>query len=321
MRVSVAICTWNRAVLLAQTLEQMTRLSVPADVDWEVAVVNNNCTDATDRVIADFAGRLPLKRLFEATPGHSHARNRAVREVKGDLLLWTDDDVLVDRNWLVEYVAAFNADPAAAYFAGPVEPWFESQPPRWMRRHLRELLGVIVCVDNGPEMRRMKPGEGLFGANMAVRRDIASKFLFNERLGRVRDTLVGGDDTDFVRRLTDSGHCGLWVPRAKVQHFVPRSRVTRAYVKRWFRDAGRTAVRSSPLADAPSLGGVPRWVLREYLQELATACFWMPTGNSRWFGAYRRALMLSGVIQESRAARSPGNRVTPAPTNPSLPSS
>lgn len=321
MNVSVAICTWNRGALLAQTLEQMTRLSIPVGVEWEVAVVNNNCTDATDRVIADFESRLPLKRLFEPTPGHSHARNRAIREVTGDVILWTDDDVLVDRNWLAEYVLACRAHPDVAYFAGPVEPWFEAKPPRWMRRHLRELLGVIVCVDNGPELRAMKPGEGLFGANMAVRRDIAAKFLFNERLGRVQDVLTGGDDTDFVCRLADAGYGGVWVPQARVQHFVPRSRVTRSYVKRWFRDAGRTAIRQAPLAEGPSLVGVPRWVLREYLQELAKACFWRPTGNARWFRSYRKALMLSGAILETRSSRSRGEAVRPAPRNSISPSS
>jgi hypothetical protein len=52
MHVTVAICTWNRAGLLAQTLEQMRQLVIPPGVTWELIVVNNNCTDDTDQVIA-----------------------------------------------------------------------------------------------------------------------------------------------------------------------------------------------------------------------------------------------------------------------------
>ena len=57
-RLTVAICTWNRCHLLQQTLEEMTKMTVPTGVDWELVVVNNNCSDATDEVIASFARRL-----------------------------------------------------------------------------------------------------------------------------------------------------------------------------------------------------------------------------------------------------------------------
>jgi len=76
--ITVAICTWNRARLLDQTLNHMRNLQIPPDVDWELLVVNNNCTDQTDTVIERYEGDLPIRRLFEARPGLSHARNRAL---------------------------------------------------------------------------------------------------------------------------------------------------------------------------------------------------------------------------------------------------
>ena len=51
LRVTAAICTWNRCQSLQQTLDGFTRLNVPDDMDWELLVVNNNCTDGTDDVI------------------------------------------------------------------------------------------------------------------------------------------------------------------------------------------------------------------------------------------------------------------------------
>src|SRR6476646_2177582 len=76
--VSVVICTWNRSRLLRLTLEQMTKLDVPAGTTWELIVVNNNCSDDTDRVLEEFRDRLPLVRLTESKPGKSHAANLAV---------------------------------------------------------------------------------------------------------------------------------------------------------------------------------------------------------------------------------------------------
>lgn len=93
---SVAICTWNRAALLRQTLENMTKLLIPPGVEWELLVVNNNCSDATDEVIDSFSARLPIRRVFEAKPGLSNARNAAVRQARGEYVLWTDDDICVE---------------------------------------------------------------------------------------------------------------------------------------------------------------------------------------------------------------------------------
>jgi glycosyltransferase involved in cell wall biosynthesis len=304
MDVTVAICTWNRADLLQKTLEAMTFLAVPSDCQWELIVVNNACTDATNEVLEAFTDRLPLRPVFEARQGHSNARNRAIAEAKGDLVIWTDDDVLVDSHWLVEYLRAFRANRHIAYFGGPIEPWFESYPPRWFQRHLHELSGVVVCVDHGREMRPLERGETLFGANLAVRRDVSVRFPFNAQLGRMKDALTGGDDTDFLGRLADEGLEGLWVPLAKVKHFVPRSRTNAGYVNRWYRDAGRTAVRRYAPMDGPRFRGVPRWIWRKYVTQLALASFWRPTRNARWFESHREALMLRGIIEETRAARS-----------------
>ena len=107
MKLSIVICTWNRSSLLAQTLEQFTRLRVPEHSTWEVLIVNNACTDDTDAVIKRFDGSLPIRRLFEAVAGHTHARNCAIRHATGDLLIWTDDDVLVSEDWLTRYEEAY----------------------------------------------------------------------------------------------------------------------------------------------------------------------------------------------------------------------
>lgn len=100
MLTTAAICTWNRAPLLDRALTEMTRLSIPAGIEWELVIVDNNCSDETPEVIARHAEQLPLERLSEPVQGLSHARNRAIRAARGDIVLWTDDDALVDLGWL-----------------------------------------------------------------------------------------------------------------------------------------------------------------------------------------------------------------------------
>src|SRR5688500_7453586 len=100
LTVTVAICTWNRAPLLRLTLERLTALRIPNGITWELLVVNNCCTDETDQVVQEYSDRLPVRILHEPTPGQSYARNLVLRQSQGELILWTDDDVLVDERWL-----------------------------------------------------------------------------------------------------------------------------------------------------------------------------------------------------------------------------
>ena len=93
MLVTVAICTLNRAESLRKTLASLVAMRLPEQMEWEVVVVDNGSTDHTDKVITDFAERLPIRREYEPQRGHTPARNRAVGAAKGEYIVWTDDDV------------------------------------------------------------------------------------------------------------------------------------------------------------------------------------------------------------------------------------
>ena len=150
MRLTVAICTWNRASLLGRTLETLVRAKRPR-APWELIVVDNHCTDDTQRVLDRFAGPLPLRPVFEAEPGLSHARNAAIRHATGDYVVWTDDDVLVGEEWLCAYEAAVERWPEAAVFGGPVRARFEGTPPPWLSAIWPDVAAAFATRELGAE--------------------------------------------------------------------------------------------------------------------------------------------------------------------------
>jgi len=296
MHVTVAICTWNRAALLDQTLRQMQHLVIPPSVRWELIVVNNNCSDTTDSVLSKYATVLPLVRLFEQRQGHCFARNCAVRAAQGELLLWTDDDVLVDRNWLAAYVQAAEHWPQADFFGGTIDPWFEREPPAWFKRHWKITRQPYVIRQYGDETRPLAPQESPAGANMAFRTETLRAFPFDERLGRVGDLLAGGDDDDVVDRMRRAGRLGIWVGGARVQHFLPADRLSRSYLRRWYFGAGITQVRKNGKQPVPTIFGVPRWALREYAIARAKLLMLEPVRNAAWIETFRRVHILEGYL-------------------------
>src|SRR5207253_10822450 len=132
------------------------------------------------------------------------------------------------------------------------EPWFEVPPPKWIRQHLSDLSGVFVIVDHGPVSRKLERQEAVFGANMAFRKSVANAFPLNVSLGRITGNLFGADDTELIRRVTDAGMFGAWVPDARVQHFNPAERLTKRYIMKWYRDAGRSLVRQGGISVGPA---------------------------------------------------------------------
>jgi glycosyltransferase involved in cell wall biosynthesis len=170
MLVTVAICTLDRAESLRRALDSLTAMSVPHGVTWEVIVVNNGCTDHTDSVITSFARRLPIRRELELQRGLSHARNRAIDTATGEYIIWTDDDVVVDSNWLVEYVNAFRRWPESVVFGGPILPRFEPPVVKWLKACMQSFSYVYAARDFGNVSLRINSGRRIpFGANFALR--------------------------------------------------------------------------------------------------------------------------------------------------------
>jgi glucosyl-dolichyl phosphate glucuronosyltransferase len=263
MRITVVICTWNRAELLDQTLGAMHGLEVPAGVDWELLVVNNNCTDQTDAVIARHTDHLPLRRLFEPTPGKSHACNLAIAEATGELILWTDDDVLVDPSWLAAYAAAARRYPDAGFFGGKIAPWFEGSPPRWLREHWGMVANAFAVRDLGDEPFRFDARVVPYGANFSVRTAVQRAYPFDTDLGPRPGSALRMEEIVLIRQMIADGVVGWWVPAARVRHFIPTSRQSTRYLLDYGRGYGEYLTIATGPVEGVHWFGKPRWMWRQ----------------------------------------------------------
>src|SRR5689334_18641740 len=88
MNVSVIICTYNRCDHLRRTLETFCGLKLPANVSWEVLLIDNNSNDRTREACENFGAKLPIRYIFEPRQGKSFALNHGIQEAKNDLLLF-----------------------------------------------------------------------------------------------------------------------------------------------------------------------------------------------------------------------------------------
>jgi len=302
IHVTVAICTWNRCALLRETLEQMTKMVVPTDVEWDLLVVNNCCTDTTDDVIASFADNLPIRRLFEPKPGTSHARNLALREGRGDYILWTDDDVLVDEHWLQAFAQTARRYPNAAIIGGPIEPWFPITPDSAVIAAFPIVATGFCGVDHRLEEGPVPEKLYVWTANMGVRSAAISGLVFDPGLGHSPASFRAGEDEDFVDRIRQQGGIVIWSPHMRVRHYVDPSRMTRAYLRKYAIGLGENWIRNGGVPPGPQIFGAPRWLWKQCLGSYVRygVTRMLPPGDDA-FVRLRDHFRFRGAVRECRA--------------------
>src|ERR1700730_15808052 len=111
MDITVVLCTYNRSKSLASALSSAAALVLPESVEWEILVVDNNSNDGTREVVADFCSKYPsrFRYLFEPQQGKSRALNTGIREARGSILAFMDDDVTVESKWLQNLTSNLNS--------------------------------------------------------------------------------------------------------------------------------------------------------------------------------------------------------------------
>jgi glucosyl-dolichyl phosphate glucuronosyltransferase len=258
MLITVGICTYNRAGSLRRTLDSLARLEIPDDIDWEVVIANNNSTDHTNEVIDKYRDRLPVRREFEPRPGKSNALNRAIDSAKGEYILWTDDDVVVDPGWLRAYVEAFRRWPEAAVFGGRIRPRYEAPVAKWVTESEAVLGGPYAIRDFGENVQPLSINEQdrlPYGANFAIRAKEQRAFRYDPNLGPTPGRVRVQEEFDIIYRLLASGATGYWIPEAKVEHCIGRDRQTPRYIANYYAGLGET----NGLGSIPDAGATASW--------------------------------------------------------------
>lgn len=311
MLITVAICTWNRADLLDQTLLAMRKLRIPMGVDWEVLVVDNNCTDHTADVIARHEHSLPLRYVLEKQQGTSHARNRAVAEAHGEFLIFTDDDVHVAEDWIEAYLRAAKAHPTASFFGGTVLPMYECEPPKWLRRNLDHFGKVLAIRRMGDGVRPLEDSEKIITANTAFRMSALQGYLYDPQLCRIGASIGACEDHELIDRMRADGHSGMWVGTAIVEHFIPKERMTLRFARQWWREQAELYLNRFPQG-IPDEGRVPRWLWRKYLEANGREILLRLSGGPAWAESFFEAAWLRGLMDGCLSRRRKAGLKMPA---------
>ncbi|MEL6978406.1 MAG: glycosyltransferase, partial [Pseudomonadota bacterium] len=223
MRISVIVCTYNRARFLRLCGESWTALKRLAGAEAEFLIVDNNSDDDTAAASRALVTAIKAKPgwtasyHFEPVQGLSAARNRGVAEAAGDWVAFLDDECLTPADWLLRLEEEIRAQAPDA-IGGPYRGRFTpdgAYPPSFLERY-----GDSHHLRDGWEARWLsKPG--LSGGNIAVRRALLREAGgFDPALGMNGAVIAFGEESELQTRLLARGAKLYFSPRLELVHFI-----------------------------------------------------------------------------------------------------
>lgn len=236
---TVIICTYNREKYIGNLLEALAKNDLPKS-EYEIVLVDNNCTDHTHDICQTFAATHPdvqFRYVVETEQGLSAARNKGIREAKGDILVYVDDDALVDSDYLRIYAEHFATHPNTMAAGGPIEPMYETAAPDWMTPYTKALL--TGWLNYGNKVRTFPQGRFPGGGNAAYRKEVFDKVgLFNTALGRKGNGLMGSEEKDIFDKMHTLGMQVLYLPTPVLHHIIPQTKLEKPYFDKLTRQIG-----------------------------------------------------------------------------------
>jgi glycosyltransferase involved in cell wall biosynthesis len=236
MQVTVAICTYNpNRELLLRALDAI--LAQLADVPGsEIVLVDNNSSPPLAEC-ADLA-RYPIRLVHQPVPGLTAAREAAIGSAAGTVIVFVDDDNILDAGYLATVVETFSADPLLGVLGGRILPEYDAQPPQWfgefehwlaIRRHAPDLHVETTA----PPFSDYFP----VGAGLAVRRELALAYLEDcaetSRIeGRRGNALSSGEDLDLCLFALSRGGKVAVTGALCLTHVISSERVSGEYLQR-----------------------------------------------------------------------------------------
>ncbi len=269
--ISVIVATYNRCESIKDTLDSLLCQESDGSFNYEVIVVDNNSSDKTKDTIESYYSRFNgrLKYLFEPKQGKSYALNKGIKEAKGEIVVFTDDDAIVDKQWLKNVKMVFENQDYIGVGGKTSLKWPLREPDWFLKKGKYRMNGPVAMHDYGERSieytNEMSPP---IGVNMAFRSLAFRKYGgFKVELGHAgekRTRKAKAEDIEIGRRLISAGERIIYSPNMIVYHKISRDRATKRYFRKWYSACGRNnALIEQFQGKSLFILGIPLWIYRK----------------------------------------------------------
>lgn len=239
---TIAIPTYNGESRLPELLERLKNQIHTENLTWEIIVVDNNSTDQTAKVVQTYQQNwqcfYPLKYCFEARQGAAYARKRAVKEAKGKLIGFLDDDNYPLLTWVAAAYAFGQKYPKVGAYGSQIHPDWEVEPPQNFQR----IAPFLAITERGnlpllyePAKKLLPPSAGLVIRRQAWLESVPNKSILT---GRANGNMLTSEDLEMLSYIQKAGWEIWYNPEMEIYHKIPSFRLKKDYLIPFFQGIG-----------------------------------------------------------------------------------
>jgi glycosyltransferase involved in cell wall biosynthesis len=262
---SIVFATCRRPETLRPMLERMCLLNT-GGISWEILIVDNADDAETRTLVENYTHRLPIQYSIEARSGKNFALNSVIDRLKGDLVVFTDDDILPEPAWLQEVKAGAARWTDCDVFGGRILPHLPDADAklRYEDHFFMRCAYVIADWELAEGYYPEAQENGLvWGPNMVIRRRVFDKgYRFNTSIGPSGKQYIMGSETELTRRLFHAGMRAVYLPRSLVYHQIRKEQLEYRWLCDRYYRFGRGAAYKSREMNATYWFGVPRYLYK-----------------------------------------------------------
>ncbi|PCJ37939.1 MAG: glycosyl transferase family 2 [Cellvibrionales bacterium] len=286
--ITIVICTHNRSELLMHAISSINASIRPSDCEISIMVVANACSDATvaelDNYIKNQAeGTIPLVYFEEPQAGKSFALNLALSKLERGFTCFIDDDQRVDSNFLVGMTNTLSTYPDCSFFCGNLIPDWTGEEASWIHDTgpYRVFPLPVPHFDPGNQVKCLTLDDDLpSGGNLIIKTDLLNKIGdFEVKLGPQGHNLMGGEDSEYVRRILNSGATLIYSPDITQYHYVDPDRLRLRYLITLSFQRSRAIT----LVNNPQRAPIPRYIWRKLFNYSANILFSLSLQKKRFY--------------------------------------
>ncbi|MBD2297301.1 glycosyltransferase [Nostoc sp. FACHB-190] len=299
-RISLIICTHNpRKDYLDRVINSLKIQTLPM-TEWEFLLIDN----ASDRTLAkeiDITWHPNARHIREDNLGLTAARLRAFKEASNEILVFVDDDNVLDANYLKNTSEIVQGNPHLGAIGGKSLPEFEIEPESWINQFsvclaLRNLGDepLIYFAKKTDCSSAQYPPFAPIGAGLVLRRKAAQVYAQNVSqdssrlaLGRTGKQLISGEDNDINLTILEAGWGVGYFPQLQLTHLISANRLSKDYLARLNRASSRSWVQVLDAHNIRPWQKIPSWTVvpRKLKAFLSYQPWKSPANYVSWQGA------------------------------------
>lgn len=242
MKFSLIICSFNpEERILGQTLQSCFDLAFDK-TNFEIILVDNNSSAPLQNEIyikSHLAQHQNFFCLHEKRQGLAYARHTGILKAQAPVIVFVDDDNVLDHNYLNALNALLEKHPEVGVWGpGAVEPDYIDGAPGWIRKHFGGLFQEKQLQETKFSCEAAWPYYYPAGSGMVVKKEVLEKYIHDfesgllSATGRKGQQLTSGEDSQIVWTAVKMSLAAGTSPALKLKHIIPEKRTNQAYLEK-----------------------------------------------------------------------------------------